>query len=624
MKRFYSSLAIFLVIQFGCLSCLLAQQIALEEIVVTPYKTEVGYGQIGTNVNVINVAEEYEKGNYSLASSLGNDSSIIEVTAGGLGGDTSTFLRGSASYHTRFLLDGVKLYDPILTQAYYNNTHFYLNGIKTVEVSKGQQSSLYGSDAIGGVISLTTKKAEKPFQFSYLQEFGRYYTYLEQMDLEGKLSDFGYSFSLLRLDSHGFSSTKEKEGNHERDPYHNMNVSLRGDYDINDSLSCGLISRLIYAKYEYDGSDPTTWEPSDDNDRHSYDYEGMGTLFLEQTFSDALKQRLQIAYTRFYRKYRDDTDSTIDDWYDAKTYQTEWKLEYGLFDWYKLVTGFDYVREKGDYYSPSGDFPKNTLNNKSVYTENIFTPFDPLFLSFSYRRDDHSSFGGQDSKRATLSYSFDKTKTKLKGVYAEGFKAPSMYQLYAPASAWGPIGNASLSPEKSKSYEMGLEQKISDNFGIEVTYFRTFFKDLIDFVSGTGYTNVSKARIYGLESELKYQLNPNINIKLGHTWLDTENKENHAQLERRPEQKLNLSLASQFEKWKANLGFSYVGHRTQGTAGNTLLKPYLLVDASIWYHLNKNWDIFLRGENLLDKDYELLDHYQAKQLSFHCGFKVQF
>ena len=199
-----------------------------------------------------------------------------------------------------------------------------------------------------------------------------------------------------------------------------------------------------------------------------------------------------------------------------------------------------------------------------------------------------------------------------------------MYQLHAPASLWGPIGNNALAPEQSKTYEMGLEQKVFEDLKLEVTYFRTFFRNLIDFVSGSGYTNVSKARIFGLEAEADYRLNDNWDLSLGYTWLDTENKENHAQLERRPENKLNLNIKGRFGKWDTHAGFSYVGHRTQGTAGNTLLKPYLLLDASCWYHLNKNLDLFIRGENILDKDYELIDHYQVKRFSIYYGFKAKF
>lgn len=598
--------------------------INLEQIVITPYKTSIPQRQIGTSVDVLDINEQYNKGNYSLASALGSNTSVMAVKTGGIGGDTSIFLRGNNSYHTRFLLDGIKLYDPLLTQAYYNSAHFYLNGVDNVEISKGQQSSLYGSDAIAGVINISTKKASEPFLFTYLQEFGRYYTYTEQFDLENKNEKLGYVLSVLRTDSEGFSSTQEKEGNYERDPYHNTNVSLRADYDVNEDIAIGFINRFIYANYEYDGSDPTTWLPADDNDRHSRNYEDIGTVFLEQMINDIFKQRLQLGYTRFYRQYFDDTDSTIDDWYDSKTYQLEWKLNGDINDFYKFVLGTDYLREKGDYYSPSGDFPKQTLNNKGIYLENIITPLEDIFLSFSYRRDEHSSFGGQDSKGAGFSYLIEKTATKLKFSYGEGFKAPSMYQLYAPASAWGPIGNIDLSSEQSKTYEMGIEQNIRDNIKVRTTYFRTFFRNLIDFVSGTGYTNVSKARIYGIETDFEYLINPNFNLNFGYTWLDTENKENHAQLERRPENKVNIGLKGVFNNWETDFGLSYVGHRTQGTSGNTLLKPYLLLNASCLYHWSKNTDLFLRGENLLDKNYELIDHYQVKRLSFYCGVKTKF
>ena len=99
------------------------ETIELGEIVITPYKTEVSAEEGGSDVDTVYTEEEYKKGNYSLVSSLEDNPSVMVVRSGGLGGDTSIFLRGNASYHTRFLLDGVKVYDPILTQAYYNSPH---------------------------------------------------------------------------------------------------------------------------------------------------------------------------------------------------------------------------------------------------------------------------------------------------------------------------------------------------------------------------------------------------------------------------------------------------------------------------------------------------------------------
>lgn len=605
-------------------SQVLARTVELEPIVVTPYKTGMEAGQSGYDVDILDIKDEYSKGNYDLPSALRDLPAVMVTKTGGLGGDASIFLRGNNSYHTRFILDGIKLYDPLLTQSYYTPTHLHLNGIGRVEVSKGQQSSLYGSDAIGGVINLTTKPAEKYFGFSYQQEAGMFNAYMEQADMEACNDKIGMALSLLRLDSGGFSTTRERDGNTERDPYENMSGSARLDLDLIENMHIGLIGRASYAKYEYDGSNSITWLPEDDDERRSRDIHGMGTIFIDQIVTDKFKHKAQIGLTEFYRKYKDEAD-LIDDWYKSKTYQLSYNLEFQPWKEYKFIGGLDYSRDKGDYWTPSGGFPKEITYNRAFYIEQIITPIEEFMLAMSYRRDNPSIVEAHGTRSVSASYLIKLTNTRIKGAYGEGFKAPSIYQLHAPASLWGPIGNSELSPEESESYETGIVQKLCENrITAKATYFRTRFKNLIDFVSGSGYVNVGKAKINGFEASLSYKINDIITANFGYEWLQTKNKENGAPLSRRPENKAQLGVAGKYRKWKIDTGLGYVGHRTNDTSGDVLLKSYLLLNASVNYELNKNFDIYVRGENLLDKDYELVKDYQSKPFAVYGGCKVKF
>ncbi|MCM8800629.1 MAG: TonB-dependent receptor [Candidatus Omnitrophica bacterium] len=602
-----------------------AREVELEKIVITPYRTEILSKVAGATVEEIDVEETQNKGIYSLKEALAESTSIMK-TATGIGGDTSIFLRGHNSYHSRFMLDGIKIYDPILTSGYYNFAHFKLIGVDRIEVSKGPQSSLYGSDAIGGIINLLSKKGKEKPKFIYQQKIGSYHTYEESLEFNGRKDNFGYNVGVIRTDTGGYSLAKEKNNNHERDSYHNLNAILNLDYEISDRTKLELIGHYIYAKYEYDGSSWTPpYLPVDDDDNYAYDYEGILGLKVKYSISNNLDYKLTLASTKIYRKGWE--DALTDYWYLGSTYQLDNQFELRPVDFYKIIFGFDYLREKGDSFRADSwggsDFPKETANNKGYFLENILEPNKNILFSLSYRLDDHSSFKDKSTYRIGGSYLFNED-TKLKASFGTGFKAPSLYQLYAPQTAWGPIGNSNLKPEKSETYEIGFEHKFNDNLKLSSVYFHSQLKDLIDYIGGQGYVNVSKSRIKGIENELIYSLNKNIDLSLGYTWLDTENKENHAELARRPSNKVLFRIKGEFDKLTTYLDISYTGHRFSDTSGNQLLKPYVLGNIAINYKLKDNFEVFSRVENIVDEKYEEIKGYQTSKFSLFFGTRLIF
>lgn len=628
MKRFMLISSIF-IINLVVVSYGLAQDenLELEKIVVTPYRTEVSSEASGSSVEKININELNNKGVNSLKEALEESSSIVEASSGSLGGDTSVFLRGHNSNHTRFMLDGIKIYDPMITGAYYNFTHFNLQGIDRIEISKGPQSSLYGSDAIGGVINLFTKKGAGKPQFTFKQEAGSYNTYIESLDISGEKNKLDYYMGIIRTDIGGYSLAAEKNNNHERDPYHNLNSSLRLDYEASDKTKLELIWHYIYAKYEYDAS---SWAPPylpiDDDDNHAYDYENILGLSVKQNITDILNYKLVLSSTRIYRKGLEDASSH--NWYLGKTYQMDNQFDIKLTDFYKVILGSDYLKEIGDSFRvDSGfisDFPKETTNNKGYFIENLFSPDKNSLVSFSYRTDEHSSFKDKETLRVAANYTFDFIKTKLKASYGTGFKAPSLYQLYAPVTAYGPIGNTKLRPEESESYEVGIEKDITGIFKVNLNYFHSQLKNLIDFSNTQGYINIGKASIIGLESEFSYYLNKYLRLSLGYTWLDTENKDSHTELARRPANKIVLKIKGELNKLAIYFDLAYIGHRYSDTAGTQLLKSYILGNISLNYKLKENLNIFARFENILNEKYEEIAGYQTPKFSAYGGMKMEF
>jgi len=615
-KRFLIFFLVFFPIQI----CLAEETIDLEKIVVTPYKTAVSASLNPSSTDVILVEELNTKGIFSLADAIGDIPSLSYATTGGLAGVTGVFIRGADSDHTQVLFDGIKLYDPIVTSAYFHGyAYMSLDNLEKIEVLKGPYSSLYGSDSVGGTISLLTHKGQGKPTFSYTQELGSYQTYREKLSSQGEMDKLAYSLSLSKTDINSSYSSKYKNGNHEKDPFNNFNSSLRLDYGLTDDIDIGLLTNYTYAKYEHDGDNGwPTYTPADDFDDYAYFYQGIGAVNLNHEITDLFSHKITLGYTRTYRK--DWQSQIIHGWYNGKTYQAKWQGDYQLCDFDQIIFGFDYLRELGEsrWDSAWGTSlsPKKRSNTKGYYIENVLTPIDNLFLATSFRIEDHSQFNRHNTFSVSGSYLIEQTNTKIKGSFGEGFKAPSLYQLFD-----GRYGNSDLNPEESESYEAGFEQKIGNSLIIGSTYFHTHIKNLIDWTIA-GYANSGKSRIYGIENFAEFDFNDNTSLTISYTHMDTKRSTDGTRLLRRPNNKVTCKLKTAFKKMDISADISYVGNRADSS--NVKLKSYILGSTTFNYEVNDKLNTFLRFENILDDEYELINGYQTPKFSGYLGAKYTF
>ncbi len=606
------------------------EKIELGELIIAPYKTQLSSVNFSASAEKINVREEIKYGKLDLNIVLKEEASINLVNLDASGTQSSIFLRGTNTYHTQFLLDGIKLYDPIITNAYYYGFgNFSLINIESIEIVKGAFSSLYGSDAIGGVISLFTKKGGEKFENSYIQKIGFYDNYglsffEEGFSSSGKVGKVFYSLGICKKDSRGYSSAKEKNNNPERDPFHNLNFSLRVDYPIFSQAQMSFFAHYIYTKYEYDGYDWFKDLPVDDQDNLAYYHEGLGGLLFKQNLSDNFLYKLLLGFTRIYRKGKE--TQTQNYWYDGKTYQAKFQSEFSPAKEYKLILGFDYLREEADSYSNYGgfisDFPKKTLNTKGFFIENIWNFFDSLFLNFSFRTEKHPAFDTHSVRNVGISYTFKKTSTQLKTSYSEGFKSPSLYQLYEPS-----YGNQNLNPENSETYEIGVVQGFK-KCSIEFTYFHTNIKDMIEWVSkgvwSGKYENIGKSEMEGTEFDFKIKLTKNLKIYCAYSYTYSKNKTLSKILPRRAENKFSFKVENNFNKLNTEFLLSYIGHRFSDTQNKLKLKPYFLANLSLNYEVSSNMDFFLRFENFLNEKYEEVYGYQTPKFLMYLGLNYRF
>jgi vitamin B12 transporter len=323
------------------------------------------------------------------------------------------------------------------------------------------------------------------------------------------------------------------------------------------------------------------------------------------------------------------------DSYDGQILKLDWQHDLHLHRTNTLTLGVETEEEKAEssYYSESffgpftSTFEEKTARTNGYYLQDQIKLWDSWFTTLGVRLDDHDKFGNETTYRITSAYLIRKTGTKIKGSYGTGFKAPSLYQLYAPV-----YGDENLDSEKSTGWDAGLEQSLlGDRLVLGATYFSNRFEDLIDFDSGTSkYINISKAETQGVEAFVSVRPVADLTLRASYTYTDTEDKSTGKPLLRRAKNKAGFDAGYRvFSKGNVNLGLVYVGERddfdfSTFPATRVELGDYLLVNLAASYDITKNFQVYGRIENLLDESYEEVKGYGTPGISVFGGVKLSF
>lgn len=652
-------LALSLCINLTYFSIASSQEIELDKIVVTPYRTQEEAAYNVTNTETVTDASIESRNEITLGESLDLLNGIDVVGAGRFASASQgLFIRGAQPRHTAYMLEGIKLYDPSNPSSYYVPSDVLTVGIQKIEVVKVPLSSLYGSSPMAGVVNLFNKKPQaKPYVYLELEQ-GMYETRRESIEFGGKVKDVSYLFGASRLDTEGYSKAREKNNNPEDDPYQNTNFNCNLNYVPQDGLELGLFARALHSRTDNDDDDDYDGLPEDDTDNFSRNNELVSSLYAKKKIAEALDYKIQLGLTSFYRRYYDDndghvsTDNYVRAWYKGKTYQALNSIEWTPSDFYTAVMGFDYTREKCDGYRYDysyawlmgfvSDLPRETTNTKGYFVENIFEPLDVLRLDFSFRYEQQPLFKDHSVIQGGVNYKIPWLLTELYASYHEGFKAPSLYQLYDPGR-----GNTQLKPEESESWVVGFAVSDGKRLQLKVDYFHSDFSKLIDFVytnpaAWTGeFLNTAKAKSRGVEVELTYKFNPQFKLATGYTYLtgkqdfvdeDSVTIFNH-RLIRVPKQKIFALLSYTGNKIDVFFDLLYAGKRYDRiwqsvgfvSFDNFVeMKDYYLANLSMNYRLSDNTTLFLKVNNLFNQDYERIKGFQEEKTAVYAGLKLKF
>ncbi len=613
------------------------------EVVVTATRLETPVQEIASSVTVITRQDLEKSKKTSVIEALQGVLGLSVIQSGPLGGSASVMLRGANSEHTLVMIDGVEINDPITPSRTFDFSHLRVESIERIEILRGPQSPLYGSDAMAGVINIITKKGQGKPQFHFSSLGGSYGTFFGTAGLTGSLRELYYSIWTSSLTSRGFSAANSRlAGNTEADGYKNLSFSARADYKASDTLDVDFSTRFNTSKSDIDnyggafGDDP--------NNVQKYD-----SLFLKGCvrglfLKNRWEQKLTLSHINTNRETENPTDEqhlydSDSSRYKSRLFKLDWQNNLFLHQVNTLTFGAEHQQEWGEsaYYSDSlwgssqSIFPQKKAHNTGFYIQDQIRMAGLIFLTAGIRLDSHSQSGLSTTYRIAPAFLIQKTNTKLKATYGTGFKSPSLYQLYAPDTIWGPIGNENLKPEETTSWDAGIEQALWDGKILFIgTYFSSHFENLIDYDPTLGYINITSASSRGIEFLAEFALSENLLLSASYTYTMAKDRNTGEALLRRPKNKLAAEMNFRFlQKAHLFLSLTYLGARedkewVDWISTKVQMDPFTLLNAAVTYDILPNIQLYLRLDNLLDTEYELIKGYGTPGFSAYGGFEIDF
>ena len=600
-----------------------------DTVVVTATRIPTPVVQVASSISVMTADEIASRQLQSLPDVLKTMPGLNVVQSGGPGGQTSVFMRGTNSNHTKVLVDGIDISDPSSPAGTFDFGPFLTQDIQKVEVLRGPQSGLYGSDAIGGVINVITKSGQGPAKFDARVEGGSFDTFNQAGGVSGSLDRFHYAANVQHLHSGATPVTPLgllASGERRIDDFDdNLTGSTKLGLDVTDHFDLGLVARYTESHLRFTGDNYNTFpvtpdsQQSANNTRQYYLRASAHSLALE----GALAQTLGFGYSNI-KSFETSPDNPESDFFGQRV-KFDWQGNIRLAADEKLVLGAE--RQRDEITVPLS--ASTTIDSGYAELQSNFG--DALFNTLSVRYDRNDRFGGKTTYRAAPAYLISETETKLKASIGTGFKAPTLDQLFQSFPAFGFFANPNLKPESSVGYDLGFEQALANEavrFG--ATYFRNDVKNLIAYNANfTSFVNVGRAATDGIESFISYRPIRDLTVRLDYTFTDARDDIRHEELLRRPKHKIGLNAA-----WNATsrLSFdasvlsvsSWIDVSRDGSIPRLTASGYTTVDIAANFDLTGRLSLYGRVNNLFDRHYQNPVGFLQPSVGAFAGIKAKF
>ncbi|PWE33264.1 TonB-dependent receptor [Maritimibacter sp. 55A14] len=590
----------------------------LDEIVFAANLDATEAARTGASFSIITREELEKAGKTRVADVLDGMSGISVASDGGLGAATNVRVRGlSGQRYLGVRIDGIDVTDPSLGQTGFDFGRLTTAGIGRVEVIKGSQSALYGSEAIAGVIDISTNRATENGTVTSVEAEGGSYDTLRGSLNVSTLADRGeMALTLSRVQTNGFSAADENQGNTEDDGFEATRLSFTGAYDLTDTLRVGASGFYEDSEVEFDefGGDGT---PDEETEGETWGLRGFADLT-----TGAVTHTFAASY---FENDRHTTGTTAFGTTNSRFVGDRVELSYkGLADLgesLKLVFGGDWTDEGFDTSTNTG-----SQITRAVFAQALLAATDTLDLSVAARLDDHSGFGSRVTGRASAAWR-PAEGWVLRAVAGTGFRAPSLFERFDSQ-----FGNPGLKEETSVSYELGVERHFDNGGNVKLTAFYTEIDDLIEFVTLTTFPNPFTGQFRqvpgttetsGVELSGRLPIGERIALFGNYTYTEAETAAG-PRLLRVPRHDLLLGAeADVTDRLAGRVTVQYVADLLDiGTPAE--LPDYTVVDASLTYAVTDEAEVYFRIENLFDEEYQVVRGFGTSDRAFYAGVRASF
>jgi len=522
---------------------------------------------------------------------------------GGMGKDTSIFLRGTSSRHVLFLVDGIKWQSATLGESAIQD--FPVEQIERIEIVRGPRSGLYGSEAIGGVIQIFTRKGQKGLKPFAKVAYGSDNTKQGAVGLSGGNDLTTYNLSVNYQSTDGISALEES--NPDEDGYRNKSVSAKVEHQLTDTVTVG--ANFFRAEGDNETDRPLGFFVApQDRFTSEVTQQVLGT-HLNWQVTDAWQLKTQLGESR--DQSEEFTNSTTESVFDTRHRFANITSTYKLSENHTVNLGLDYDH---DHIDSIGEYLETSRDNKAAFLSWQGKAGNHSWL-LSGRHDDNEAFGTKNTGTAEWGYWLNDS-LQLTAGYGTAFKAPTFNDLYYPEDPYG-VGNPGLEPEESRTWSAGL------NGGTHVTnwsvnLFKTKVENLIQWAPVDSAfpfgqwtpSNVSEAEIKGIEFEFSTRIFE-MDIAFDASFLRPEDADTDKTLIRRAKRYANLHIDRQWAQWSAGASWKLSGHRYEDADNLERLDGYGLLDLRVAYQFDPDWTAKLSVSNALDKDYETVSAFNS-------------
>jgi len=628
-----------------------SEVIETPEVFISATKTETPITQITSAGEIITGEQMQQRKIKTVAEALRWAQGLAVFQSGGPGTTVDVRMRGGTPEQTLVLIDGAIVNSATLGS--YNFANLTSDNIERIEILRGSQGMMWGSDAMGGVINIITKRGRDTPNISAFAEYGSFATIREGASVIGKKGPVDVAATLSRWDTSNFSAINYRRGAAERDGFHNWQGSVKLGVDLPKDGRLDFNLRWMDGITNLDGT-TFTGNPADvlGAKTQSKQYVYSGSYF--QPITNWWSQRLILA--RATESLRTSSGTVerdlvtgveavpfpLDSEINATSNRLEWQHDVQIAKPLSVTAGYQFREQLGknlDTLAGTTTVPSKIISSNAGFAEAKLNLWDRLFGTAGIRQDEYNVFGSATTYRATAGYLLKETGSKLRGSYGTGFRAPTINQLFFPD-----FGNPNLKPEKSRSLDVALDQSLfNDRVFVSIGYFWTRYQNLIlavfDPVAcnftlfGFCAQNIGEAKAQGVEASAKVKLIrdqrwiKSLDLQFQYTHTSTRNLTENAstRLPRWPLNQWSAILSYQpIEAVRANVEARFVGQRFNDTLNEDTLPHFYVWNASLTYDISKAVQIYGRADNLFNRKYEEVLFFGTPVRSVFGGVRVNF